>query len=137
LVINGEAQIAGVGTYCWSEPVGESERMAVCADMIGVPTAEDPLTVDGRFVARMILPLDSPPEMLMLETYRVGEADEIERRNGQRWWTPQLGERQELSLGRVAEFTLAPDPGLYVLSVFARWPEEGDVNYGFLVEVKR
>jgi hypothetical protein len=135
LAINGRTQVAGVGTYCWSDASGGRETVSVCADMIGIPTAEQPLAVEGSFSARLELPLDQPPETLGLDVIPVTDEDVIEARDSLRWWRPQVGEHHDLPLDTPSRFSLDLEPGLYVLSVFARWSERGDVNYGFLVEV--
>lgn len=36
---------------------------------------------------------------------------------------------------RESDINLSLEPGLYVLSVFLEWKEQGDVLYGFLVQV--
>jgi hypothetical protein len=135
LVIDGEKQVAGVGSYCWSEPQGGNETAAVCADMVGIPTVEKPLPVGSSFDARLELPLDEAPETLNMEVIGVTDADIVETRDGLYWWRPKAGEHHELPLAAPHTFLLDLEPGRYVLSVFARWPNRGDVNYGFLVEV--
>jgi hypothetical protein len=135
LVIGPQTQVAGVGSYCWSESSGGSDSVAVCADMIGIPTAEEPLMVGGSFTTRLELPLDEAPETLGLDVISVTDEDMVETRGGFHWWKPKTGRHHELPLAPPYEFSLDLDPGLYVLSVFARWPDRGDVNYGFLIEV--
>jgi hypothetical protein len=135
LVIDGQHQVSGVGTYCWSDPTGDGESIAICVDMIGIPTAVEPLTVSGPFTGQLQLRLEQLPDDLVLEVLPVTDADEFENRGELRWWEPQAGERHELALATDGEFRLSLDSGLYVLSVFARWQERGDVNYGFLVRV--
>jgi hypothetical protein len=135
LTIGRQTQVAGVGSYCWSGTSGASDSVSVCADMIGIPTAEEPLTVGGSFTARLELPLDEAPETLGLDVISVTDEDMIETRDGFHWWRPKAGEHHELPLAPPHDFSLDLEPGLYVLSVFTRWPDRGDVNYGFLVEV--
>jgi hypothetical protein len=135
LQIDGRTQVAGVGSYCWSEPSGSSETVTVCADMIGIPTAEKPLPASSSFRARLDLPLDRPPETLGLDVISVTDEDLVETRDNLHWWRPKPGEHHDLPRQVPYEFSLDLEPGRYVLSVFARWPDRGDVNYGFLVEV--
>lgn len=137
LVVGPQTQVAGVGSYCWSGSSGGSESVAVCADMIGIPTAEEPLPVGGAFAARLELPLDEGPETLGLDVISVIDEDMVETRDGFHWWRPKAGEHHELPLAAPHEFSLDLAPGRYVLSIFARWPGRGDVNYGFLIEVSR
>ena len=63
LSINGQRQASGIGTYCWPGVEGD---VSVCADMIGVPTPLDPLTVEPPFLAKFEFPLADPSELQLL-----------------------------------------------------------------------
>lgn len=47
-----------------------------------------------------------------------------------------LSELRELILRREQDIKIELEPGYYVLVVHAAWQDYGDVNYGFLIEVK-
>ena len=57
---------------------------------------------------------------------------------GLRWWRPdhKAGEQFTLPLEGEVVVELSEEPGLYVLSLFARFQGQGDAAYGFLVEVR-
>ena len=132
LVINGLSQVSGIGTYCWPDATGDA---SICADKIGVPTAQDPLAGETPIMARFEFPLSAPSELQLLAV-PVNPEDELEESaEGFRWWEPNSGEPYQLSLENSPEIELSLDAGLYVLRVFARWEGVGDVLYGFLVEV--
>ncbi len=132
LKIDGKEQVSGIGSYCWS-----GTWKALCADMIGIPTAQEPLIVSQTFTAHLLLPLQKPPYELQFNIVQVTEKDKITfNGRGWRWWRTNEGGRFTLPLEREADIELALDPGLYVLSIYAWWKEEGSSSYGFLVEVQ-
>jgi len=137
LEIDGMAQVAGVGTYCWSGPTASGETVNACADKIGIPTARDPLHSSSPVTARLSLPLAESPSQLTLSAFQVSSIHELsETAGGYRWWTYTEGFTSELSPQTSQEINLELEPGLYVFYVFAVWEGKGDVSYGFLVEVK-
>ena len=74
-----------------------------------------------------------------LGVYPVTLDDQLDSEaRGLRWWRPdhEMGEQFTLTLGGEAIVDLSLAPGLYVLSLFARWQGWGDAAYGFLVEVR-
>ncbi len=132
LEINGKEQISGIGSYCWS-----GTWKALCADMIGIPTAQEPLIACPTFTANLRLPIQEPPSELQLDVIQVTEQDEINlSARGWRWWRTNEGGRFTLPLEREPDIELSLEPGLYVLSIYAWWKEEGSASYGFLVEVR-
>jgi hypothetical protein len=69
---------------------------------------------------------------------RITPQDEIQ--SGQDWreWNIDKVAVQTLSLPLQSEqqIVLSLDPATYLLLVFARWDDVGDVLYGFFLEVK-
>jgi hypothetical protein len=134
LKIDGKEQISGVGSYCWTETWN-----ALCADMIGIPTAQEPLIASSPFTAHLRLPLQEPPYELQLDVIRVNDEDQINlSARGWRWWDIRDTQRKNFTLTLESEqdIELSLEPGLYVLSIGAWWTEKGSASYGFLVEVR-
>jgi hypothetical protein len=137
LEITGREQVSGIGSYCWSEPAGEGTGVAICADMAGIPTAEQPLVAGSPFTATFRLGPEGAPDELVLDVLAVTPADRVEPwPPGSRGWQFRPGERFSLPLEREPSLTLSLEPGLYVLALFGRWQPWGDASYGFLVEVQ-
>ena len=135
LVIAGNEQIAGLGSYCWRYEDGRP----LCTSSIGIPTAQDALPAGSPFTARLRLPVERPVTESQLTVYRVTVDDQLDSvARGLRWWRPKGETREPLTLTLEGETTveLSLEPGLYVLSLFARWQGHGDAAYGFLVEVR-
>ena len=135
LTIDGAQQLSGIGTSCWSTV----DLGAICADYFGVPTPADPLPASSSITATLQLAVQTPPTSLSLAVFAVSpEMDLLPDNLDSASW-PFPGEydlRRELRLESRTQFELALDPGLYVFSIFAVWEHLGDVNYGFLVEVR-
>jgi hypothetical protein len=134
LKIGGKEQISGIGSYCWS-----GTWKALCADMIGIPTAQEPLIASPTFTAHLRLPLQEPPYELQLNVVRVKDEDELNfSGRGWRWWDARNVEEKNFTLPFEPEkdIELSLEPGLYVLSIGAWWKEMGSASYGFLVEVR-
>jgi hypothetical protein len=134
LSVGDQQQSAGIGTYCWPDPAA---GLAVCADTIGIPTAQDPLIAESPLSANLILPVEESPDILTLTVLPVTQDDELDLTVTEwRWWEYSQGEGYSLSLDSQQEIELELEPGLYVLSVFVQWEDLGDVMYGFLVDVR-
>jgi len=135
LEINGNEQTSGIGSYCWKV---ENETYSLCADTIGIITPAKPLLTRSPFTAHLTLPLQEPPEELGFSATRVTDEDELrEAVNDVRAWRFEgnKGNWYKLPSEREPEINLSLEPGLYVLNVFVKWEEKGDVSYGFLVQV--
>ena len=136
LTIDGAQQLSGIGTYCWST----SGLGSLCADYFGVPTPADPLPASSSITATLQLAVQTAPTSLSLAVFAVSpEMDRLPDNPDSASWWPSSGEfdlSRELRLESRTQFELALDPGLYVFSIFAAWEHLGDVNYGFLVEVR-
>ncbi len=133
LKIDGKEQISGIGSYCWRE-----NWKALCVDMIGISTTQEPLIASSPFTANLRLPIQEPPSELQLDVIQVTEQDELNlSARGWRWWNTWdlQGKRFTLPLERESDIELSLEPGLYVLSIEA-WLAKGSANYGFLVEVR-
>jgi hypothetical protein len=132
LEINGATQISAIGTYCWSE----EGKGSACADMIGIPTPRQALTISSPTTAQLSLPIAASPADLHLTVIRVTGEDEMqENARGYHWWNYQEGQSSQLPLQSQQDIQIDLDPGLYVLSIQVWWDKEGDVVYGFLVDV--
>jgi hypothetical protein len=137
LKTDGQEQVSGIGTYCWQQATEINTAVAVCADMAGIPTAEEPLIVSSPFTAAFRLVPEETPDELLLEVISVTAGDEIERwPPGGRGWVFKEGERHSLPLEREPSLELSLEPGLYVLNLAGWWQAWGDASYGFLVEVQ-
>ena len=136
LMINGNEQVSGIGSYCWDEGL-----KGVCADMVGIITPKEPLPTSSPFTAHLVLPLKEPPEELHFNVIRVTDDEEIKSlTNNSRVWhireKMQKGNYYNLTPERESEINLSLLPGIYVLEAYPRWNEKGSVAYGFLVNVK-
>jgi inhibitor of cysteine peptidase len=137
LTIAGQEQVSGIGSYCWTEPPGEGTTVSLCADMAGIPTAEEPLVAGSPFTATFQLAPEETPDELVLEVMPVTGEDEIAQwPAGSRGWSFLPGEWYSLPLEREPSLELSLEPGLYVLNLTGRWQAWGDASYGFLVEVE-
>lgn len=132
LEIDGKEQISGIGPYCWW-----GFLKGRCTDMIGLPTAHEPLIARSPFTAHLTLPVRELPYELRLNVFRGREEDEINfSGRGWRWWKVREENVFNLPLENEQDIELSLDPGLYVLSIGAWWKEKGSADYGFLVEVR-
>ncbi len=133
LKIDGKEQISGIGSYCW-----KGTWKALCVDMIGIPTVQEPLIASSPFTANLGLPIQEPPSELQLDVIQVTEQDEINlSARGWRWWSTWSLQAKRLTLPLECEsdIELSLESGLYVLNIEA-WLEKGSVSYGFLVKVR-
>lgn len=136
LQIGGEEQISGIGSYCWTDP---NAGIALCADYFGVLTPADPLPASSSITATLQLAVQTAPTSLSLAVFAVSPEMDLLPENPDSASWPFPGEydlSRELRLESRTQFEMALDPGLYVFSIFAAWERLGDVNYGFLVEVR-
>ena len=82
LKIDGKEQVSGIGSFCWN-----GTWNALCADMIGIPTAQEPLIASPTFTAHLRLPLKEPPYELRFDVIRVDPENQINlSARGWRWW---------------------------------------------------
>jgi hypothetical protein len=138
LTVAGQEQVSGIGSFCWNANARKGGQVGLCADTLGLPTAPEPLSVSGLFTATFQLPIAETPGELSLRIIPVTEQDQLDVGTAPwRWWPGGEGTLEALPLAQESAVALSLDPGLHVLSLFARWPERGDVVYGFLLEVGR
>lgn len=134
LNIDGKEQISGISSYCW-----KGTLKGHCPEMIGIPTAQEPLIASSPFTVHLRLPLQEPPYELRLDVIRVNHEDQINlSARGWRWWDIRDTQRKNFTMTLESEqdIELSLEPGLYVLSIGAWWNEKGSAIYGFLVEVQ-
>lgn len=132
LMIGGKEQISGIGSYCWWGIL-----KGLCADMIGLPTAQEPLIAGSPFIAHLTLPPQEKLYELRLNAFRVKKEDEINfSGRGWRWWKERDENVSNLPLENEQDIEMSLDHGLYVLSIDAWWNDIGSASYGFLVEVR-
>jgi hypothetical protein len=140
LRVGDKEQAAGIGSYCWSDASGggEGQGVAVCADAIGVITPRESLEVSSPFSATFDLVLEQPPAQVMLRAIPVTPQDALEMGDESRdWeaWQPSGGQQLPLAPGRAPALEISLTPGLYVLDLWATWPDGKSANYGFLLQV--
>ena len=75
LTINGQEQVSGIGTYCWTQ-VGED--VGICADAVGIPTAKNPMVTTSPLTMDFTFVLQQPPNFLQLNLTDAAQAEELE-----------------------------------------------------------
>jgi hypothetical protein len=135
LTVNGAAQTAGLGTYCWSD---DTQGVGICLDAIGIPTPQEALVAPSPFTAQFEIPVEQAPRDVVLTVRPANSQTEMSEQNAQgwRWWAYVEGENYQLPLVREPRLDLDLAPGLYVLDLFVSWETLGDASYGFLVKVE-
>jgi hypothetical protein len=121
LVIPGRAPVdGGIGTYCWD---------GFCRDLAGPVTNAAPIPMAGDGPFEIDFEHGDPDQVQLTWFEAPGTAPQLQ--NGFLPWSisPATGERLD-------GFEAMPEPGLHLLSVFAVWEGEGDVTYGWYVEVE-
>ncbi|MSQ32194.1 MAG: hypothetical protein EXR59_03015 [Dehalococcoidia bacterium] len=134
LVIDGNEQVAGIGTYCWM--IGER---GLCADYLGVITPKVLLEIESPVTATLRLPITQAPSRISLTAIQVSDADEMKAdRIDERIWYAHELEGQQLMVILSAEQKVDIDlsRGLQVLNLMTAREGYGDVVYGFLIDVK-
>lgn len=131
LVTSAGEQAAGIGSYCWSE-----NGAGVCVDKVGlvIPKA----AVVARVGERVAVHMGFQPSEAALSAWPLTSGQSLgdDREDGYALWQPQGPETlsQDLAPRPTLDFAADLPPGRYVLMV-AALGAEGDVAYGFLVEV--
>jgi|GEM_PF-1224242 len=123
----------GIGSYCLKEI-----WIGPCKDKLGILTSHEPLPVGSPFTAHLLLPFHENPEELQLNVIRVSREDKLKGGEENAWqlWRFQEGKPFMLTLEREQDIQLSLEPGLYVLKISAGWKDKGNLNYGFLLEVR-
>jgi hypothetical protein len=137
LTVDGKSQSGAIGAFCWQTQTTPGESIDPnCVDAVGVPTVVDPLVVQSPVALTFDLPLDKAPEVVTLFSSPVSAADELKGMfDGRRWWSPQHVSKSSLELMAHPAAKLDLTAGLYVLELYVRWAPEGDITYGFLLQV--
>lgn len=135
LRVGEQEQVAGIGSYCWTDP---GAGVGVCADAIGLITPSEPLEVSSPAAATLDLGLELPPSRVVLRAIPVTAADAIDSGGAGpegRAWRPTGGRQLPLDPARTSSLEISLDPGLYVLDLQASWANSNSASYGFLVQV--
>jgi hypothetical protein len=146
LKIDGNEQTSGIGDNCWRE---ENQTYQICSDTFSIITPTEPLLTGSPFKAYFRFTIKEPPDEAGFMAIRVTDDDELKAvANGSnRAWrlTPEHFQQQQVNgtYSKMYKLPAEPEsdinlsllPGLYVLNVFVKWEEKGDVSYGFLVKV--
>jgi hypothetical protein len=128
-------EASGEGCCCWRDDQGAP----ICAGIIGIPTALDPLVTPSQFTVLPYLSFTQPVTEVQLPVCPVTLEQQLAANSrGLRWWRPELKGREKFTLKpENAKFIdLSPGPGLHVLSLFVRVEGRDDSSYGFLMEAK-
>ena len=130
LEIDGHEQLAGLGhSFCW---------LGSCQDGPGIRTSTLPLVARPSFLAQLRLPLADLPQAIQLSALKMPPADIPFDQEYMSWtYTEAPIDLGELPLQREQNLSLSFEPGRYVLIVFAKWEDYGDVSYGFLIDVRK
>ena len=75
LRVGEQEQVAGTGSYCWTNP---GTGVGVCADAIGIITPSEPLEVSSPFEATLELGLEVPPSQVALRAIPVTASDAMD-----------------------------------------------------------
>lgn len=131
LVTSGGQQVAGIGSYCWSDA-----GAGVCSDKGGLPIPR--VAALARADESLVVHLAFQPTEVSLSAWRLADGqlgDEISP-DGLSLWQPQGRELLARDLAPSPKLEVAPDlpPGRYVVMVSAVGAK-GDVAYGFLLEI--
>ncbi len=121
------AREGGTGTFCW-----EHRKGGLCADAFGPISNVTPIAILPGMTLEFVFDAGVPRDT-SFQWFTTEDLDSREE-GGIRAWGPKAGTSP--TWPPYTEVRTAPtEPGLYVLSVFTLFPE-GDVTYGFYVEVR-
>jgi hypothetical protein len=133
LIIAGREQTAGITGYCWQQGDGTG----ICADGIGFTTAPDPIPAESTFLAQFEFMLDAKPERVQLSIFPASQPVLMgPEESDWLYWKSVSGDQFTLSPDNSPSIELTLESGLYVFNIFVKWPDYGEVNYGFLVDVE-
>jgi hypothetical protein len=119
---------AGTGTYCWK--LG-SEGM--CRDFAGPRTNVEPILLAPATSLEFQFDVGMAREVTVDWT-RAEEMQSSPGQDNRLDWAPRDGTNYR-GPAYTDSLTAPVEPGLYVLAVFALFPE-GDVTYGFYIDVR-
>ena len=136
LTVDGVEQKAGLGSYCWNSWV-----RGICSASGGPVTPSEPLVVHSPVRAELRVGDGQPSIRLRVLPVAQDDGPRDTSQSARMWpftreWFESALVDQAITAAGPHELRLALDPGLYVLSVSARWPGRGrDASYGFLLSV--
>ncbi|MEX0783781.1 MAG: hypothetical protein WD557_14145 [Dehalococcoidia bacterium] len=122
----GNAVEGGTGTFCW-----RVADVAQCRDYSGPRTNVDPLELEAGSIVEFVFDAGTPREV-SLDWTPAGEMTSSGQGATLDWGPKDAANYRGPSYIDAA--TAPTERGLYVLAVFTLFPE-GDVSYGFYVEV--
>lgn len=123
----GNAIEGGTGTYCWRQSGAQ-----MCRDYSGPRTNGTPIPIAAGEDVQFVFDAGTPTSVKVDWT----PADEMTSsgQGGTLDWGPKDGANYS-GPSYTDSITAPAEPGLYVLAAFTLFPE-GDVTYGFYVEVQ-
>jgi hypothetical protein len=138
LIVGEQQQEAAIGTSTWVVEQKGEEKTIIHSDAFGLVTPAEPLIVSSPITATLVLPIPLPPSDLW---YRViPAADASLQSTGEPaalTWLPGTSQpRIFLPSDTRHEIPFSLDPGQYLIEVYVEWPDLGDADYGFLVEMQ-
>ncbi len=138
ILIVGEQQVAAVGTSTWTLEKKGQEQTSVHGDAFALVTPANPLPVPASFTATLRLPIPTAPSILWYALKPV--TDNINQTTSSAdmtsWQVAFYQPGTSLDLKPEQEISLSLEPGQYLLEVYAEWPELGNADYGFFLEVQ-
>ena len=135
LTVDGVEQKAGLGTYCWNSWV-----RGICSDSGGPVTPSEPLVVHSPVRAELWVGDGQPSIRLRVLPMAQDDGPRDTSQSARMWpftreWFESALVDQAITAAESHKLRFALEPGLYVLSVSARWPDGNDASYGFLLSV--
>lgn len=130
---------SGISTFCWWFG---ATRSKLCADSMYASTGHTPLVVSNKAEVKLNLKPRQSPDKISMTIMPVSSSDEYKTASlpWWRWWsyTRSLVSR-EIDTDKDLRVSLDLKNGLYVVLFNVVWDGvdvSGDVEYGFLLEVK-
>jgi hypothetical protein len=124
----GSAQQAEPGTRCWIE--GD---LGQCVDYAGPVTPGEPLVIEPGAPLSLTVAGDLQPSEVSAAWVAVKGSDGEPATDGTLLWSAAPHDFQPVADGMIAAPSEAGD---YVLAVFTRWPQGGDIAYGAYIRVE-
>ncbi|MGH2625954.1 MAG: hypothetical protein ACRDHY_04805 [Anaerolineales bacterium] len=124
----GKPVEGGTGTFCWPQ----FNNAQMCADLFGTRTNATPMALGAGEDVEFVFDAGLAREVNLAWT----AADQLtsSQQGANLDWGPKDG-ANHAGPSYTQSRTAPTEPGLYVLAVFTRFPE-GDVTYGFYIEVR-
>lgn len=156
LIIEGQSQIAGIGTYSWVQSKKGDQTEQMVADAFALITPADPLGVSSSITntltspypiepskstypitATLVLPYPIMPSIVAYVVQPVTENKRARPPEGDKAaWVTSAGSDIFLQRETTQNFTLILEQGSSVMNLRVEWEGLGSVNYGFYIEVQ-